>query len=453
MAPTRTHRRAPSEPRRRSCYAVPTHSPSRRGAELTGGHQVSDAIDQPATPISPGSAGGRDVPGQRDPAGVVPAGALKADVPHGDSCSFDELLRLVYAGAHDTPPWKPFLLALEQALQVDAATLVLRQPTIGDEGVLISVDTDRDLERTYRLGRYSDDPFLNIVPGYVYTLEDVISEAELHRTAYYRELMAPDGVEQMMALNVIGEFHGIAKLRLARRRGNRRYGIVDKSFCARLAPHLAHAVSHYGRITIPALEHLVYGTALEQMAIGIVILRDDNRVLCMNSRASLLLGRSGALSIHDGELRAVDAALQRRILECSRSVRAAWRGGRDGAAGAFNVPCSDSRDSLQVLVRAIPLPEYHYSRGSIGLALFIGSARERRPLSAEVVARLFGLSPAESVVVLALAEGASPAEAARTLGVAVSTVRSQLRSIYAKTGVRRQADLVSLVYSSTAILA
>jgi len=33
------------------------------------------------------------------------------------------------------------------------------------------------------------------------------------------------------------------------------------------------------------------------------------------------------------------------------------------------------------------------------------------------------------------------------------TARGQLRSIYSKTGVRRQADLVALVLSSTASLA
>lgn len=56
-----------------------------------------------------------------------------------------------------------------------------------------------------------------------------------------------------------------------------------------------------------------------------------------------------------------------------------------------------------------------------------------------------GLSPQETRTVLHLVDGGAVSSAALALGVAESTIRSHLKSTFAKTGVRRQADLRSLL--------
>ena len=58
---------------------------------------------------------------------------------------------------------------------------------------------------------------------------------------------------------------------------------------------------------------------------------------------------------------------------------------------------------------------------------------------------LFDLTPTEARVARALGRGATVAEIAAGNGVAQPTVRNQIREIFAKTGVRRQADLVGLL--------
>ena len=59
--------------------------------------------------------------------------------------------------------------------------------------------------------------------------------------------------------------------------------------------------------------------------------------------------------------------------------------------------------------------------------------------------RRFGLTPAEWRVAAALYEGASLNELAAASDVSINTVRAQLRSVYAKTGVHRQSELVRLM--------
>lgn len=55
----------------------------------------------------------------------------------------------------------------------------------------------------------------------------------------------------------------------------------------------------------------------------------------------------------------------------------------------------------------------------------------------------FMLTPAEVQVALGIAEGKSLAAIAKMRGVAISTVRGQLKSVFVKTGTHRQAELVA----------
>ena len=58
---------------------------------------------------------------------------------------------------------------------------------------------------------------------------------------------------------------------------------------------------------------------------------------------------------------------------------------------------------------------------------------------------MFGLTAAEATVALALAAGASAGAIARDRAISLETVRSHLKTIFAKTGTKRQATLVLLI--------
>jgi DNA-binding CsgD family transcriptional regulator len=57
----------------------------------------------------------------------------------------------------------------------------------------------------------------------------------------------------------------------------------------------------------------------------------------------------------------------------------------------------------------------------------------------------FMLTPAEVQIALGIAEGKTLASIAKVRGVAVSTARGQLKSVFVKTGTHRQAELVALL--------
>lgn len=124
-----------------------------------------------------------------------------------------------------------------------------------------------------------------------------------------------------------------------------------------------------------------------------------------------------------------------------------------------------ARPDLPQPVRSLPIP----SRGGAPMVLHVapvsGQARDvfsfasaivvATPVlpgagpEAGVIAGLFDLTPAEARLAAAIASAHTPREAARRLGVTEATARTTLKRILAKTGTRRQADLVGLLKSAT----
>lgn len=63
----------------------------------------------------------------------------------------------------------------------------------------------------------------------------------------------------------------------------------------------------------------------------------------------------------------------------------------------------------------------------------------------EVLSALSGLTTAEARVALAIADGATPAEIARSLGISIHTLRKHLANSFDKTGTGSQARLGAFV--------
>ncbi len=65
--------------------------------------------------------------------------------------------------------------------------------------------------------------------------------------------------------------------------------------------------------------------------------------------------------------------------------------------------------------------------------------------TAEVLQALFDLTPAESKVARAIAEGKTIEAIALSSGLSRETIRTQVAAVLSKTGLKRQAELVALL--------
>ncbi|MCO5093226.1 LuxR C-terminal-related transcriptional regulator [Bosea sp. (in: a-proteobacteria)] len=80
--------------------------------------------------------------------------------------------------------------------------------------------------------------------------------------------------------------------------------------------------------------------------------------------------------------------------------------------------------------------------------LFFTPVRPRPGLGLEILQALYDLAPSEATLLSALLDGLSVEAAAAASGISVNTARSYLKSIFAKTNVRRQTKLMRLLGTS-----
>jgi DNA-binding CsgD family transcriptional regulator len=111
-----------------------------------------------------------------------------------------------------------------------------------------------------------------------------------------------------------------------------------------------------------------------------------------------------------------------------------------------SVPVAATPGMPASIVRVVPL------RGAANdvftaasYMLTITSISRPEIVAAEIIQDLFDLTPAEARVARGIAAGKTVHDLADEAGLAAGTVRQQLKSVFSKTGVSRQADLVGLL--------
>lgn len=116
-----------------------------------------------------------------------------------------------------------------------------------------------------------------------------------------------------------------------------------------------------------------------------------------------------------------------------------------GEASTFPLAADGDRYLADVLPLTTGARHEAISTPTAVAAVFVRKAAINAPSSPEILARAFRLTPTELRVLLAISTGGGVPEVAESLGVADTTVKTHLRSLYGKTGTSRQAELVKLV--------
>src|SRR5690606_31329242 len=132
--------------------------------------------------------------------------------------------------------WTGFLRELSKVFGGCSVTLVLRQPGIGDRGELFDVNTVRQFVDVYRSSGFEDDPFRDLPEGAARRILDCVSEQSLHASRFHRELLAPDGTTDILALNIGFAERYVGSLRISRRSPDRPFGMAEKALLESLYP-------------------------------------------------------------------------------------------------------------------------------------------------------------------------------------------------------------------------
>ena len=173
---------------------------------------------------------------------------------------------------------------------------------------------------------------------------------------------------------------------------------------------------------------------LDEVDYGMLLVSHDGRVLHANRVARKELDARHALQLLGDQLRArhpQDVAPLREALD-----GAAARGLRRMVTLGGTEPVS---------LAIVPLAAATTADADAGVLVMFGKRHVCEALSVHWFARTHGLTATEAAVLARLCTGERPSEVADRQGVAISTVRTQISSIRAKTRAGSIRDLVQQV--------
>lgn len=180
----------------------------------------------------------------------------------------------------------------------------------------------------------------------------------------------------------------------------------------------------------------LFAAVLDEIDYGLLLVNDEAQALHVNHVARAELDAAHPLQLLDRSLRARASADAVPLHDALTSAC------RHGLRRMVTLGEGVQRVSLAVVPLPADTAAGHRRRPAL---ILLGKRRVCEDLSIEAFARFVGLTPAETVVLKALCGGDRPAAIALRLGVALSTVRSQVGSIRAKAGASSVAVLMRQV--------
>ncbi|MBM3547077.1 MAG: hypothetical protein FJX54_08990 [Alphaproteobacteria bacterium] len=190
---------------------------------------------------------------------------------------------------------------------------------------------------------------------------------------------------------------------------------------------------------MPSLDDLLKH-AIDRLAQAVLVVDTDSEIITRNAMAERILASGDGLCVRGHALSAVRAADARAL---KSAIAEAIAGPARGDRSPHEVVTIGRPSAGTPLILLIAALETGPGR-KVALVL-VGDLERPTPSYGCQLRVGFGLTDSEIGVALALMDGQRPKEIADRRGVRLSTVSTQMKAIFAKTGAARQSDLVKLI--------
>ncbi|MFD1710360.1 helix-turn-helix transcriptional regulator [Ottowia sp. GY511] len=370
----------------------------------------------------------------------VPATAAEDEV---SLAAFDRVQTALYRAVGADAAWSDALQVIAQEFDASFSMLVAAGQGQRDQSFYAAWNHPEAAARAYSDHWWQHDLWLQqgvarglMRQGNIMRGSDLVPPAVLRASPFYRDYLATLPAEHLLVCLVSdGRTPGMAPpshLSFFRRPTQPDFSTGDVARLRRLYPHVLRAFDlHWSTRRLEDQVTLLH-RFLDAFDFGLLMLDPAAAVTYANQTAR-------ELSTQPTLARWLGSLPQRVQTHepLGKLVRSCARGQGGGRVLGERTP--------ELIALALPVGGPTDQPGACMLLL---TTYAQMPSSAlDFVIRTFGLSQAEARLLPLLLHGHSPADIAADLGVKLSTVRTQLSAIFAKTGAMRQQDLIRLLGS------
>ena len=228
------------------------------------------------------------------------------------------------------------------------------------------------------------------------------------------------------------------------------FSMADALWMKLLVSHVSRGLGLMHRLDTAKLQITSLLASFDRLNFGVVLLNERMQVLHLNQAGNAVMSRS------DGIFISADRQLESHRAVGKLHTLSRWLTTiRDTPAveqGHFLEGCrvarAEGKRHYSIQCAAVSAASHWTAQDeAVRHVVFIIDPSALHLPSVARLVEVFGLTQAQARVSREFSAGGSYKEVARRMGVSVETVRTHVKSIYPKTRVNRQADLVRLVLS------
>jgi DNA-binding CsgD family transcriptional regulator len=284
-------------------------------------------------------------------------------------------------------------------------------------------------------------------PGFIGRGSDLIAYSDFDKTEFCNDWCKRIDIYHLLAATFPLDANVLGAIGVHRPKRSQPFGDEDRRVLSAIVPHLARSLQTDRRLRAARRDGDLNLEILRELGVGVLLLDSQCRLLFMNALAERLIKAARWLTLSRGVVRTTHPG---GAAEFEKAVsRASSTSAGTGLSAGNIVQLSDPHEpSLAVLVA--PFRAEMLALGPMrpaAVVIFSDPAAAKRPLVA-AVSDVYGLTRAESRLAVALVEGHSLPSYARQTRVSVNTLKTQLRSIFQKTGFVRQSALVGSILAN-----
>lgn len=355
----------------------------------------------------------------------------------------------IYEAAYNPDAWNGAVERLRDLFHGSKACLARIGPNL-QAGDAFTTSFDPKYHKLYvdELS-YRPNPLIDAVfstpVGTVYHDHTLVGE-QLKRSLFWNEWMAPQNMYDGIASKVMASGPSFWIFDVQRGRNQKRFEARDAALMKYIAPHIARATQIGRQLTL----RQPMTAAFSQLPFGVILVDGYMQIIELNAAADVLLSHpESALRRKAGTLVTADAAstsLLRTLVEQACSMPDAVAPGTGG-----DLMIRNGGDAAHLSLSVAPLFRTQIESNPFLQPCAVIFLREiKLDVQAgfeQQIRNLFGLTAREASLAASLASGRSVKEAAEDAGIAYSTMRSYLESVFRKTETRQQSQLVALLRS------
>ncbi|MBC9877383.1 helix-turn-helix transcriptional regulator [Bradyrhizobium sp. INPA01-394B] len=266
---------------------------------------------------------------------------------------------------------------------------------------------------------------------------DVFSPEEMDQDEAIVRYLRPKGFGNGAGTGITMPTGNIAVYTIERRSATSPFSRADCVRLDSLRPHLARAALLSCRTGLARARAMA--DTLQAIGLPGGLVRTSGRLISSNQ----ILEDMIPSVLQDGSDR-----LRLSDLRADELLHAALKDNTHHGARSIPVPGSETHPPLIVHLLPIRGAAHDFYLNAATIVIVTPVDRSKVP-TAEVLQGLFDLTPAEARIARGIAGARNTDELAKSLGVSLQTVRTQVKAVLAKTGTRRQQELISLLAGKT----